>query len=388
MEKSSPSKLDKDDRSMKQRIASYSIAAGAVLGLSHRIDAAIVYFNPETLPLDNSNTSQTIDMDGDGTAEFEFSWSDSNVRIEKASGNGWFYTESSYPYALKRMAASNMVTTNLRWESSSRLVNGSGTGPFYYGGQSSTTGYIGVKFTTDGSTYLGWIKYQSNSFGATGEVLEWAYQDDAAIATIQAGKKLNTFYSAAWSDGTPNSRTADARIIGTIDVATHGTENNITVRDLDISGTSELSFTGTDATITVYGDIYNGAADKRISVTNGGSVVLHSPIVIGSPIPGNSGILSYDGATLSWTEATDDVSDQSALQYRVYTSGLNNLTSVEDIESAVAGGQATAGSAWEIDMDSYAVAVLQGSYLNVIVKDEAGNKAMYTPKLYPIQVDL
>ncbi|WP_236995053.1 S-layer homology domain-containing protein [Heliomicrobium modesticaldum] len=98
------------------------------------------------------------------------------------------------------------------------------------------------------------------------------------------------------------------------------------------------------------------------------------PVVADGTI--TAGSLTHNRVTLSWSKATDDVSPQSALRYRVYYSDSDNIASVTD---AVYNG--TAVGDYATDTDTKEITGLNSNttyYFNVIVMDEAGNKTAYT----------
>ncbi len=67
-------------------------------------------------------------------------------------------------------------------------LNGGSTGAA--GGQfNNSTGYVGFRFTTDAGTswFYGWAKYSGGANGASGTLVEWAYNDTAGGA-ITAGE--------------------------------------------------------------------------------------------------------------------------------------------------------------------------------------------------------
>ena len=89
--------------------------------------------------------------------------------------------------------------------------------------------------------------------------------------------------------------------------------------------------------------------------------------------------VSTTGVTLGWEKATDDVTLQGDLEYRVYQSSSNNMDTVSDIE---VNGLAL-GTGFSKDLEVFNVTGLLPSttyYFNVIVKDAAGNKSAYTMK--------
>ncbi|MGE7694703.1 hypothetical protein ACQKNC_11370, partial [Lysinibacillus sp. NPDC094177] len=89
--------------------------------------------------------------------------------------------------------------------------------------------------------------------------------------------------------------------------------------------------------------------------------------------------VSTTGTKLDWTKATDNITAQSDLEYRVYQSSSNNINTVSNIE---ANGTAL-GSGFSKDLATLDVKGLSPSttyYFNIIVKDAAGNKSTYTMK--------
>jgi len=80
-------------------------------------------------------------------------------------------------------------------------------------------------------------------------------------------------------------------------------------------------------------------------------------------------------ATVSWNAATDDVTTQEKLQYKVVYSKNRDIFSVSDAES---NGQTALG--WTANISSHKVRGLEPSttyYFVTIVKDEAGNSSLY-----------
>jgi len=101
-----------------------------------------------------------------------------------------------------------------------------------------------------------------------------------------------------------------------------------------------------------------------------------------SPVPGGGGTITVvsEGQTIvsiSWTEATDDVSMQGSLEYIVYFAESSGITSVEDaVNSGTQSGDWTAGvSSREVSGLTRGTAY----WFNVFVRDDAGNIGAYTP---------
>jgi hypothetical protein len=105
-------------------------------------------------------------------------------------------------------------------------------------------------------------------------------------------------------------------------------------------------------------------------------------MAIDTTSPGLSSAVLSTSATatsiiVSWTKASDVVSPQSKLTYKVYSSTQNNLTTLSTIDTL--GKFEGSGT----DISTYTIDGLLPSttyYINVLVHDEAGNKTLYTTK--------
>src|SRR6185503_3000211 len=167
--------------------------------------------------------------------------------------------------------------------------------------------------------------------------------------------------------------------------------NNLdTVANVEANGTVVLAYTADIATANVTGlnpatgyyfnvIVKDAAGNKAIYVTKNETTLADTT----APLPGNTGAITTANVatmslTLNWTKATDDVSLQSALQYEVRRSAANNLDTVANAE---ANGTVVLG--YTADIATANVTGLNpatGYYFNVIVKDAAGNKAVYATK--------
>ncbi|MDO8474138.1 MAG: fibronectin type III domain-containing protein [bacterium] len=102
-----------------------------------------------------------------------------------------------------------------------------------------------------------------------------------------------------------------------------------------------------------------------------------------APTPGNSGTITTASIaattlTLNWTKATDNVTAQASIVYRVDLSTSNNIGTVANAEA-----NGTPIQAYTADINTFNVTGLSPGttyYFNVIAKDGAGNKAVYTTK--------
>ena len=110
----------------------------------------------------------------------------------------------------------------------------------------------------------------------------------------------------------------------------------------------------------------NHSATASVAITED-SVV---PIISAPTI--SVGNLTYNSAKLTWTKSTDDRTLGAALQYKVVYS-TSNITTVA-VADALAG-------TWTTDIATATVTGLTEStdyYFNVLVKDQAGNMALYS----------
>lgn len=100
-----------------------------------------------------------------------------------------------------------------------------------------------------------------------------------------------------------------------------------------------------------------------------------------APTPGNSGTLATSGvtasqATVSWTAATDDVTAASSLEYKV----VRALATV-DVDTVAEADAATTVQNWTANITSATTTGLSAGTtyaFQVLVRDAAGNKAIYT----------
>jgi Fibronectin type III domain len=100
------------------------------------------------------------------------------------------------------------------------------------------------------------------------------------------------------------------------------------------------------------------------------------------PVPGNFGqmtsIVTSSSATINWAKAMDNISQPAALQYEVRLSDKNNISSLANAQT-----NGTIVKPYTADINTFVVNGLSSGsdyFLNVIVKDEANNKAIYTVK--------
>lgn len=117
---------------------------------------------------------------------------------------------------------------------------------------------------------------------------------------------------------------------------------------------------------------------SMITVTIPGSTIDSTPPTI-SNTSVNISTTTSSSAIVYWTGATDDTTAASALMYKLFYSTDNSyMSNINAIESTT-----TAFNDWQASLLSADVTSLQPKtiyYFNVLVKDEAGNKAIYAFK--------
>ncbi len=106
-----------------------------------------------------------------------------------------------------------------------------------------------------------------------------------------------------------------------------------------------------------------------------------------SPAPGSSGTITPSGVdltslTLTWTKATDLVTAQASLQYKVYRSATNNIDTIGNMDACESALSCTVmNGGFTTNIGTYAVTGLSSNtqyYFNVRVKDGVGREAVYT----------
>ncbi len=124
--------------------------------------------------------------------------------------------------------------------------------------------------------------------------------------------------------------------------------------------------------------IYDAAGNAMAAGQASAEVLLGDRIL---PTVGNGGIVTitsrdYREIGLSWTAATDNVTAQADLLYKVVYSTTNNIATIDSAET-----NGVIAQDWTANLTSVTAQNLyMGTtyYFNVIVKDASGNKTIYT----------
>ena len=203
--------------------------------------------------------------------------------------------------------------------------------------------------------------------------------------TITKTGVTSTGFTANWTAGTDNTSAPAALQYKVF----YSTSNNIaTVATAQSNGTSANSWTaastsfaltGLTPSTTYYVNVL--VKDEAGNIGTYASSTQATAADSTAPVPGNSGSFTVNsvnsgGFTVNWTTATDDVTAATSLQYRVYYSTSNNIGTAANAQS-----NGTAANGWTTNIATYAVTGLSPSttyYVNVVVKDAAGNVGGYT----------
>lgn len=230
--------------------------------------------------------------------------------------------------------------------------------------------YLGGDFTTIGGASRNYIAAIDST---TGVATTWnpnAQSDVFNLAIIGTSAYVGGFFSSIGGQ----TRNHLAEIDLTTGAATSWDPSPSTYPN---------SFTTDGSALYAGGDFYSfNSVYQPYHAQFGTAATPTGPVDTTPPVAGSSGTVtvtgvSSSGLTLNWTKATDNTDAQSALQYRVYQSGSNNITGVTNAET---NGTAL-GSGYSTDINTLAVTGLSAStpyYFTVIVKDAAGNKTAYT----------
>lgn len=203
---------------------------------------------------------------------------------------------------------------------------------------------------------------------------------------IASSNLASTSVTLTWTKGTDDT-SAQAALRYEV---RRSTNNNInTVANAELNGTVALAYTTDINTTNITGLTASTAYFFTVIVKDeAGNKTVYGTTNITTlapestpPTPGNGGAISTSNVlsttlTLNWTKATDNISAQSTLQYEVRRSLSNNMATVANAEA-----NGTVVQAYTTDIASANITGLTAStsyFFNVIVKDEVGNKAVYT----------
>ncbi len=169
------------------------------------------------------------------------------------------------------------------------------------------------------------------------------------------------------------------------------TSNNISsVMDAEANGTKVMDYSANTVSYSATGLTYNTSYYFNVIVKDGfdnkTAYVYINESTLGdssAPVPGSSGLISVSSVSertvnLSWSAASDNLTSASNLEYAIYVSSSNNITTLTDAEA-----NGTKVVDYIANITTYGVGSLNADttyYFNVVVRDSAGNKAAYAGK--------
>lgn len=184
---------------------------------------------------------------------------------------------------------------------------------------------------------------------------------DVNISTLTTDK--GTFTPVTATTGTLVIKSYPYRLT----IYLEGANASVTINGVaGVSGTATAPLTANTATVVV-------TAEDGTTKT----YTLNVTIDLTPPTPGTLTVIAdRNFAALSWTAASDNLSLAGNLEYAIYSSTSNNISTVA--QAAVNG---TLIKAFATGMTSFSVGGLAVStqyYFTLMVMDEAGNKSVYT----------
>jgi hypothetical protein len=236
------------------------------------------------------------------------------------------------------------------------------------------------------------VKDEAGNVGAYAMNGFYTADDDSPVpgdsGTLSFGSITASSIGISWTKGSdPNFITPEGdleyRVVrsdaANIDTLSNAEANGTVVQDWTRDIASATATGLPDSRKYYFNVIIRDLAGNKAAYSMGSAVTLDTTL----PVPGNGGTITTSGVTdtsvtLNWTKGTDNLSAQGALQYKVVRSDSNNINTVANAEA-----NGTVVQDWTADINTKEVTGLTMSttyYFNVLVKDEAGNKAVYVMK--------
>ena len=237
--------------------------------------------------------------------------------------------------------------------------------PLYHAGTNTSSDPAPLNFTTDidGDTYA-----TNRSIGVDEVITDpWVITNTATNVTTTAATLNGTLYINQATSVNVFFRWRQ-KGAGEFNATTPQTKTASTTFSADLTNL---------ATSTIYE--YKAVVSWDSQEKEGNLVDFSTDFI--PPVPGDNGTITTAAVTttsltLNWTKATDDVTAQANLSYRVYYATSNNIDTVSNIKA-----NGTPLNDYTQDINSFDVSGLSPStlyYFNIIVKDEGGNEAAYT----------
>jgi len=236
----------------------------------------------------------------------------------------------------------------------------------------------------------------ASTSSSTGSGTTSASTTDVQTAPIPGNSGILTFQNVSatslslrWTQGT-DAQTPTSSLLYQVYISTSA--NISSVSQMETSGTALGSYATAISTTNVTGlspstqyyfnVIIKDGAGNKVAYTMASQSTTATPDTT-APTVGGGGSFSVSGVssstiTLSWTQGTDNITSQNALEYLVYRSNGSNISNVASMEA-----NGTAIGSYTSAISSLNITGLSASttyYFNVIVRDTAGNKSSYTTR--------
>ncbi|MCP4132323.1 MAG: fibronectin type III domain-containing protein [bacterium] len=229
--------------------------------------------------------------------------------------------------------------------------------------------------------------YNTVSMATTGSSTDTTDPVPGNSGTIAAAAASSTSVDLTWTQAEDNTSLYSAleyRVFWSEQANVNTCSSMENVGEMDLDWTTDVtSHTVTELTpgTTYY---FNVCVRDEAENSAAYSIVSEATIDISGdttdPVPGNSGTIAAAAASstsvdLTWTQAEDNTSPYTALEYKVYWNDLPNVNSCSSMEN-----QGEVALDWTANVTSYTVTGLPTGdtyYFNICVRDEAGNSDAY-----------
>jgi hypothetical protein len=311
-----------------------------------------------------SLTAANLTTDG---ATFSWKSASDNISTDKKLRYALFYSTSPYMSSVSYIETNGTMLTNYFSGKLSATVSGLKPGQVYYfnvivkdeADNKSCYAPFTLKVGKDIDPPVPTSPYISKTYIKSDEVrLDW---ERATDNVTNQSMLLYTLYQSE----TNNIRTVEeCEKNGKVIMRSKADANSYTVTKIKQSQSYYFN-------VVVQDEAGNKACYQMVSLERDNIPPYpESSIIKTSGLKGNQ-------VTLSWTKATDNLTEQANLKYTVYISETNNIGTVRDCEN---NGKVIMKST--ANRDTYTAKGLKELnlyYFNVVVQDEAGNKTCYTP---------
>ena len=306
----------------------------------------------------------TIGSSGSGTNQFNSPW---GIAIGK-SGN--IYIGDYNNHRVVKMSDMN----GSGWASYG--TSGSGTGQF--------SGPLGIALDSSERIYI--ADYSNNRIVRIDDIsgTNWTTFGTSGSGTNQFGQVYGVFVDKSDGDKIYVADSGNNRVVRINDMSGTGwlaLGLSFVPRSLCISSTDNrlyITSPGTTVVTDISGTNYVARTTAEGGHGIGCAANLNPPVVANLTLTSSN--LTATSFTLSWTQATDDLTPQGNLTYKVYRSAANPSSGTFSTLAQIEAGTlvATATGSGTTSISGY-MSSGNAYYFNIVVKDADGNKSIYSP---------